>query len=145
MSAPFTIDAESGTVRFPDLPLELRPQMSADKFIAASSRMNRDNLGTNDGWQRYQLRPALPQNQKLGMFLVFRHGQLCKFSFLWSPADASWDTWSEEAEEARSREFRDALAKHLGDKEAFPWGKAKVSYDSKAGETHILVDYDCSG
>ena len=63
MNAPFTIDAESGMVRFPDLPLELRPLMSVDEFIAASSRMNRDNLGTNDGWQRYQLRSPLPGSE----------------------------------------------------------------------------------
>src|SRR5262249_29827613 len=145
MNVPFTIDAESGIVRFPDLRLELRPQMSADEFISASSRINRDNLGANDGWQRYQLRSGLPLNQKLGIFLVFRRGQLCKFTFLWSPADASWDNWSEEAENTRTAEFKDVLATHLGDREVFPWGKAKVDYDSKTGETHILVDYECSG
>ena len=37
--APFAIDAETGHVRFPDLSLELRPQMPQQEFIAASAKL----------------------------------------------------------------------------------------------------------
>ena len=56
MPAPFVIDLATGHVRFPDLSLELRPGMPQQEFIAATAKLNRDNLSFNGGWQRYSIR-----------------------------------------------------------------------------------------
>ena len=80
MSAPFAIDPATGRLRFPDLPLELCPLMLQDEFIAVTSRLNRDNLGSNDGWQRYTVRALIPEDRKLGIFVLFFRDVLLKAS-----------------------------------------------------------------
>ena len=141
MSAPFAIDAATGRVRFPDLSLELRPQMPESEFITATSRMNRDNLGANDGWQRYSIRELVPGDRKLGLFVIFLNDRLSKASVAYCPKDETWDNWSEEAEAARQKEYQQELDAQLGGKNSFPWGKARVFLDSKSGGTDIWIDY----
>ncbi|HEY6249884.1 MAG TPA: hypothetical protein VI685_07965 [Candidatus Angelobacter sp.] len=85
MSAPFAIDPETGHVRFPDLSLELRPLMPQSEFIAATASLNRDNLGTNDSWQRYSIRMLIPDDRKLGLFVIFLNDRLKMLSFAWGP------------------------------------------------------------
>jgi hypothetical protein len=143
VSAPFAIDPASGRLRFPDLPLELAPQMLEDEFIAATSRLNRENLGYNSNWQRYAIRSLIPEDRKLGLFVIFWNGRLCKASLAWSHKDESWDTWSEEGEAARLKEYQRELDFQLAGKTAFPWGKASVVVDSKGGGTDIWIDYGC--
>ena len=92
MKAPFAIDPETGHVRFPDLSLELRPLMPQSEFIAATSKLNRDNLGANGGWQRYSIRELISEDRRLGMFLVFLNEQLQKLSFAYAHKDESWAT-----------------------------------------------------
>jgi hypothetical protein len=141
--APFAIDPASGRVRFPDLSLELAPQMLEDEFITATSRLNRDNLGANGEWQRYSIRELISEDRKLGIFAIFWNGRLCKASLAWSHKDESWDTWSEQTEAAREREYQRELDSQLGGKKAFPWGKVSVVLDSKSGGTDIWIDYGC--
>src|SRR5262249_61354067 len=78
MKAPFAIDPETGRVRFPDLSLELRPLMPQSEFIAATSKLNRDNLGANGAWQRYSIRELISEDRRLGMFLIFLNERLQK-------------------------------------------------------------------
>lgn len=144
MGAPFAIDPASGRLRFPDLPLELRPQMPHDEFIAATARLNRDNLGANDGWQRYTIRAPIPQDRKLGLFVIFLNGLLSKASFAWSQKDETWDNWSEAGEAARQREYRQELDSQLGGATTFPWGTVSAILDSKSGGTDIWIDYSGS-
>lgn len=141
MSAPFAIDAATGHVRFPDLPLELRPQMPHAEFIAATSRLNRDNLGANDGWQRYSIRTLISNDRKLGLFVIFLDGRLNKASFAYGPKDETWADWSQESERARQQEYQQQLDAQLKGKSAFPWGKASVILDSKSGGSDIWIDY----
>jgi hypothetical protein len=68
MMAPFTIDPAAGRVQFPDLHLDLRPLMPHSEFIAATSSLNRDNLGYKSGWQRYSIRQPISNDRKLGIF-----------------------------------------------------------------------------
>jgi hypothetical protein len=144
MNAPFAIDAATGNVRFPDLPLELRPQMPEAEFISASASLNRDNLGFNAGWQRYAIRKVIPGDRKLGMFLIFFHQRLVKLSFAWAPKDETWDDWSEATEQARLKEYQQELDAQLGGNHAPPWGRASVLLDSKSGGTDIWIDYSQS-
>jgi len=65
MTAPFAIDPATGRVRFPDLALDLFPWMPQADFVAATASLNRDDLGTNDGWQRYQVRQLISEDRKL--------------------------------------------------------------------------------
>jgi hypothetical protein len=48
--APFAIDRLTGSVRFPDLPLELRPMMAEADFIAATASFK---SGGTDIWIEY--------------------------------------------------------------------------------------------
>ncbi len=141
MSAPFAIDASTGHVRFPDLPLELRPQMPHGEFITATSRLNRDNLGANDGWQRYSIRTLIAGDRKLGLFVIFLNGRLNKASFAYGGKDETWADWSQELETARQEEYQQALAAHLAGRSVFPWGKVSVILDSKSGGADIWIDY----
>jgi hypothetical protein len=104
MSAPFAIDPATGRLRLPDLDLDLTPGMPQAAFISATSRLNRDNLGANDGWQRYSMRELISGDRKLGLFLIFFDGRLNKLSFAWSQKDETWDDWSEASEAARQRD-----------------------------------------
>lgn len=141
MSAPFTIDPQSGRVRFPDISLELRPLMPQAEFVTATASLNRDNLGFNDGWQRYSLRELISNDRKLGMFLVFLHGRLKMLSFAYAQKDESWDTWTEEGERARLKEYENELELQLGGKTTFQWGKASVVLDSKSGGTDVWIEF----
>jgi hypothetical protein len=141
MSAPFAIDPVTGNIRFPDLPLELRPQMPEAEFISATASFNRDNLGFNAGWQRYAIRVVIPGDRKLGLFLIFLHERLAKLSFAWAPKDETWDDWSEATEKARLNEYQQELDAQLGGKSALPWGKASALLDGKSGGTDIWIDY----
>ena len=141
MTAPFVIDHETGRVRFPDLSLELRPLMPEAEFIAATSKMNRDNLGANGGWQRYSIRGQISYDRKLGMFLIFLNERLQKLSFAYAHKDESWDTWSEEGEREREQEYQRELTAQLGPADTFPWGSVSVQLDSKSGGTDIWVDF----
>jgi hypothetical protein len=116
MPAPFAIDAATGYVRFPDLSLELRPGMPQKEFIAATARLNRDNLGANDGWQRYSIRQEISGDRKLGIFFVFLNEHLKMTTFAYAPKDETWDNWSEEKETARLQEYRRELDAQLGGK-----------------------------
>jgi hypothetical protein len=141
VSAPFVIDAATGRLRFPDLDLELNPGMPEAEFIAATSRINRDNLGFNDGWQRYSVREVISGDRKLGLFFIFRNERLSKFSFAWCPKDETWDNWSEASESARQKEYQQELDSQLGGKAEFPWGRVSAYQDSKSGGTDIWIDY----
>jgi hypothetical protein len=141
LNAPFAIDPETGRIRFPDLSLELRPLMAQPEFLAATSSLNRDNLGTNDAWQPYSIRELISNDRRLGLFLVFRNGRLKMLSFAYAHKDESWATWSEQGEMEREKEYRQELASQLGAKDTFPWGTAKVQLDSKSGGTDIWIDY----
>ncbi|HEV3041540.1 MAG TPA: hypothetical protein VHA33_27500 [Candidatus Angelobacter sp.] len=110
MNAPFTIDPETGRLCFPDLSLELRPMMPEAEFIAATSKLNRDNLGLTGGWQRYSIRQLISQNRQLGIFLIFLNGTLNKLSFAYAHKDESWATWTEQGELERQKEYRKELA-----------------------------------
>ena len=141
MTAPFTIDPATGRVQFPDLHLDLKPLMPHSEFIAATASLNRDNLGYNRGWQRYSIRQPISNDRKLGMFLIFQDEQLRKFSFAYAHKDESWDTWTEEGERAREKEYQQELAAQLGGRNMFPWGKLWVLLDSKSGGTDIWIEF----
>jgi hypothetical protein len=141
MDAPFAIDAATGRVHFPDLRLELRPLMDEDEFIRATAHVNRDNLGYNDGWQRYSIRELIPHDRKLGLFFIFRDGRLVRASLAYCSKDETWENWSEETEAARFREYQHVLSAQLGGKNDFPWGKANVIVDSKSGGTDIWIEF----
>lgn len=115
--------------------------MPQAEFIAATARMNRDNLGTNDGWQRYSIREPISNDRKLGLFVIFLNGQLNKAGFAYGPKDETWANWSEATEAARQREYQQELDAQLGAKGSFPWGKVSVILDSKSGGTDIWIDY----
>jgi hypothetical protein len=141
VNAPFVIDPATGYVSFPDLRLELRPRMPQAEFISATARLNRDNLGANDGWQRYSIREPISNDRKLGLFVIFLNGQLERASFAYGPKDETWDNWSEEIEAARHREYKQELDAQLSGKSSFPWGKLHVMPDSKSGGMDIWIDY----
>jgi hypothetical protein len=124
MAAPFAIDPATGRIRFPDLKLEIGPQMPEAEFIAATARLNRDNLGANDGWQRYSL-----------------NGRLSKASFAYNHKDDTWANWSEEKDAANQREYQQQVDAQLGGKQIFPWGRISVLADSKSGGIEIWIDY----
>jgi len=141
MKVPFAIDPETGRVQFPDLSLELRPLMPQSEFIAATSKLNRDNLGANGGWQRYSIRELISEDRRVGMFLIFLNERLQKLSFAYAHKDESWATWSEEGERAREKEYQTELAAQLGPGNTFPWGRVSVKLDSKSGGTDIWMDF----
>jgi len=141
MKAPFSIDRETGRIRFPDISLELPARMAQTDFVAATSSLNRDNLGANDGWQRYSIRELIPEDRKLGIFLVFFNGRLKLLTVAYAQKDESWATWSEQGELEREKEYQQELRNQLGDGDTFPWGKAGVRLDSKAGGLEIWVNF----
>jgi hypothetical protein len=142
VSAPFIIDRDSGRLRFPDLQLELRPMMPEAEFIAATAKINRDNLGSNQGWQRYSIRHLISNDRRLGLFLIFLNGKLDKLSFAYAHKDESWATWTEQGELERQKEYREELTAQLGGSDTFPWGRISAILDSKSGGTDIWVDYN---
>jgi hypothetical protein len=141
MRAPFAINPATGHLLFPDLSLELRPHMPQAEFVAATADMNRDNLGASDGWQRYSLRELIPEDRKLGLFVIFLNGLLNRTSFAYGPKDDTWDNWSEENEAARQKEYQQALDAQLGGKSTFSWGRVSVILDSKSGGTDVWIHY----
>lgn len=141
MSSPFRIDPLTGRISFPGLPLELRPGMPEPEFVQATSQMNRDNLGSNDGWQRYSLRSPIAGDRKIGIFVIFSAGQLKRLSFAWARQDATWDNWSEESDLALKNEFQAEINSQLNQQSIFGWGEIKIVYDSKGGGNSIWVDY----
>ena len=141
MKAPFTISPETGRVHFPDLSLELAPLMPEAEFIAATSSLNRDNLGANKGWQRYSIRELISNDRRLGLFIIFLNGRLKMASFAYAQKDETWDTWSEEGERQREKEYQQELASQLGGKNTFPWGKVGAKLDSKSGGTDIWIEF----
>ncbi|HJX85152.1 MAG TPA: hypothetical protein VJ723_12485 [Candidatus Angelobacter sp.] len=141
MTAPFAIDPATGQVRFSDMALDLRPWMPQAEFIAATATLNRDDLGADDGWQRYQVRQFISEDRKLGMFVIFLSGRLQAASFAYAPKDETWDDWSEASELARQKEYEEELTSQLGGKSAFPWGTVSVKLDSKSGGTDIWVEF----
>lgn len=141
MNAPFLIDPETGQIRFPDLHLELRPLMPQAEFIAATSSLNRDNLGSNAGWQRYSIRELIPNDRRLGIFFVFLDGRLNMLTFSYAHKDESWATWTEAGESAREKEYQQELGAQLGGKNTFLWGTVSALLDSKSGGTDICVNY----
>jgi|SRR5215472_6029681 len=141
MKAPFTIDPETGRIRFPDLSLELRPWMPEPEFIAATTRFNRDNFGSNDGWQRYSVHELISDDRKLGLFVIFFHGRLKMASFAYAQKDETWANWTEEGERQRQKEYEQELALQLGGKDEFPWGVARAQVDNKSGGTDIWIRY----
>lgn len=141
MNAPFIVDPETGRIRFPDISMELHPRMSQAEFISSSSSLNRDNLGANNGWQRYSIRELISDDRRLGLFLVFLDGQLKLFTFAYGAKDETWDNWLEEREAARLKEYQQELDRQLGDRNTFPWGKVSALVDSKSGGTEIYFNF----
>jgi|SRR5579884_2046835 len=141
MEAPFKIDPRTGRIQFPELKLELWPGMSQPEFLDATSSFNRDDLGSNDAWQRYSLRAPLGDNRKIGFFFVFLNGKLNMISFAYSHKDDSWQNWSEERERQTSAEYKLALASQLGTGNSFLWGTVGAEYDQKSGGTDIWLRY----
>jgi hypothetical protein len=141
MNAPFVIDPETGRLRFPDLSLELRPRMPQAEFVAATLSLNRDDLGANDEWQRYQIRELISNDRRLGLFLVFLNGRLKTASFAYAQRDETWANWSEEGERQREKEYQQELASQLGGKNTFAWGKVSTKLDQKSGGRDIWIEF----
>jgi hypothetical protein len=141
MKAPFTIDPATGRITFPDLRLELRSLMPQPEFIAATASLNRDNLGANDGWQRYSIRELISEDRRLGLFLIFLNGRLKMLSFAYAPKDETWANWSEETERAREKEYQQELTSQLAGKTEFDWGNVRAQVDFKSGGTDIWVKF----
>jgi len=141
MTAPFSIDPETGRIRFPDLALELRPLMPEADFIAATSSVNRDNLGATGDWQRYNIRQLISSDRRLGIFLVFLKGRLKMLSFAYAHRDDSWANWSESAESQREKEYQEELSQQLRGRNTFPWGTVGAQLDSKSGGTDIWMKF----
>jgi hypothetical protein len=142
MPAPFAIDATTGRIRFPDLSLELRPGMPRQEFVAATAKLNRDNLGANAGWQRYSIRQDVAGDRKLGIFFVFFNELLKMVTFAYAPKDETWDNWSEEKEAARLEEYRQELDAQLGSGTNLSWGKVSVINNEKSGGTEITIQFN---
>jgi hypothetical protein len=140
--APFAMDANTGHIRFPDLSLQLRPRMPQSEFVAATAKLNRDNLGANGGWQRYSIRQEISGDRKLGIFFVFFNELLTMITFAYAPIDETWDNWSEEKEAARLNEYRQELDAQLAGKSALPWGKVSVINNEKSGGTEITIQFN---
>jgi len=108
MNAPFIVDRETGWLRFPELPLELRPMMPEAEFIATTAKLNLDNLGATHGWQRYSIRQLISNDRRLGLFLIILNGRLNKLSFAYAQKDESWGpgrsraSWNAKRNTARS-------------------------------------------
>lgn len=115
--------------------------MPESDFIVSTARLSRDNLGSNNGWQRYSINALIPDDRKLGLFLIFLNGRLSKVSFAWAQKDESWDSWTEEGERTRQAEYHRELESQLSGQSTFSWGKASVILDNKSGGTDIWVDY----
>ncbi len=115
--------------------------MAEDDFILATARFNRDNLGSNDGWQRYSVKQNISNDRKLGLFVVFLNGRLKMVSFAYAQKDENWATWTEEGELAQEKEYQQELGQQLGGKSSFPWGTAGAKLDSKSGGTDIWIQY----
>lgn len=141
MTAPFSINRQTGQVRFPDLDLELRPLMPQSEFIAVTAAMDRDNLSGNDGWQRYTVRSPISQDRKLGLFLIFINGRLKILTIAYAGKDESWATWSEEGEREREEEYQAELAAQLGGGNTFSWGKVRLQPDTKGGGSDIWMEF----
>src|SRR5258708_32009682 len=114
--------------------------MAEADFIAATASFNRDNLGANDGWQRYTVKQHISSDRKLGLFVIFLNGRLKTASFAYAQKDESWDTWTEEGELAREREYRQGLERQLGGERSFSWGKATVKLHRKGGRPAVWVE-----
>src|SRR5215467_7945131 len=141
MPAPFAIDPATGRLRFPDWSLELRPSMPQREFVAATAKLNRDNLGSNGGWQRYSIRQEISGDRKLGIFLVFFNELLRMVTFSYAPKDETWDNWSEQKEAAQLHEYRQQLHAQLGGKTTLPWGKVSAINNEKSGGTEITIQF----
>jgi len=115
--------------------------MPQSEFIAATSKLNRDNLGANGGWQRYSIHELISEDRRLGMFLIFLNERLQKLSFAYAHKDESWATWSEEGEREREKEYQTELVAQLGPGNTFSWGKVSPQLDSKSGGTDIWMDF----
>jgi hypothetical protein len=142
MDAPFKVDRETGSLSFPDLPLELRPMMPEAEFIAATARLSRDNLGSNQGWQRYSIRQLISGDRRLGIFIIFLNGKLNRVSFAYAHKEESWATWSEQGEAERLKEYHEELAAQLGGQDTFSWGKVGAVLDTKSGGTDIWLNFN---
>jgi hypothetical protein len=142
MPAPFAIDPATGHVRFPDLSLELRPGMPQQEFIAATAKLNRDNLGFNGGWQRYSIREEISNDRKLGVFFVFFNERLKMATFAYAHKDETWDNWSQEKETAQLREYRQELDTQLGGEMTLPWGRVDAICNQKSGGTEITIQFN---
>ena len=59
MDAPFTIDRETGTLRFPPLPLTLAPKQELAAFLATDVAAHAEKGFTNQEWQSYLVRHTL--------------------------------------------------------------------------------------
>lgn len=62
-------------------------------------------------------------------------------SFAYAHKDESWDTWTEEGERAREKEYQQELASQLGNQNTFPWGTVGAQLDSKSGGTDIWIRF----
>jgi hypothetical protein len=58
--------------------------MLQEDFIASTASFNRDNLGANDGWQRYSIRQLISNDRRLGLFVIFLNGRLKMASFAYA-------------------------------------------------------------
>src|SRR5258708_38337239 len=107
--------------------------MAEADFIAATASFNRDNLGANDGWQRYTVKQHISSDRKLGLFVIFLDGRLKAASFAYAQKDETWDTWTEEGERAREREYRQAGGPQPGGEGSFAGGNATAQLASDGG------------
>lgn len=114
------------------------------EFIAATVSLNRDNLGANDGWQRYSIRELISDDQRLGLFLIFLNDRLKMASFAYAQKDETWANWSEATELAREKEYKQELDSQLGGRNTFDWGKVNALLDSKSGGTDIWIEFSDS-
>lgn len=142
MDAPFEIDRETGTLRFPHLGLTLTPRQSLDDFRATEVGAHATNRGSNDGWQRYHLLQPFGEGMSLSVSLYYFNAFLMMVHFGYLPeSERNWSAWSKERELARAESYQREIARQLGRRGHFLWGRTDGYYDDKAASAGIFVKY----
>lgn len=142
VNVPFEIDLQTGSLNFPQVPLNVAPKQSVNVILATNPGVCLESDRVHGGWQRYRLRHDLADGQILGISLFFHDARLRQVRFDYRPANESdWSSWSKEKELARTATFRQEIIRQLGKRGRFPWGLADAGYDDKSASAVLFITY----
>ena len=137
------IDVQTGAVTFDRPGVSIGPGLTRAQFGASALADGAKVLVANEPWHTWTLAGCYTSELDFLVTLYFHGEELASISLVHDDAcyGASWGSWSEENERARTVRHDAWVARNAGQRRSFAWGALTAEFDPRSGCSAIVIRF----